>query len=44
MKTKKKKSKPYPQTNQSRICDCWMDVGQCYCDIETKKEEDGKIR
>ena len=26
---------------QTRICDCWLDVGQCQCEI-IKKENEGK--
>tara|TARA_B100001094_G_C17501163_1_gene471109 strand:+ start:184 stop:480 length:297 start_codon:yes stop_codon:yes gene_type:complete len=28
-------------SRQSRICDCWLDVGQCECKI-TNKENEGK--
>lgn len=27
------------QTNQSRICDCWMDCGQCYCEVKNEANE-----
>ena len=27
------------KNKQSRICSCWLDVGQCYCSLKTK---DGK--
>ena len=26
-------------STQSRICSCWLDVGQCYCEID---KEDAK--
>jgi hypothetical protein len=24
---------------QKRICDCWLRVGGCFCDLNTKKDE-----
>jgi hypothetical protein len=29
-----KKSKEIP--NVARICDCWLDVGRCFCDEDDK--------
>lgn len=28
------------ETNQSRICDCWLNVGLCYCTLEHAKDEE----
>ena len=25
-------------SNQSRICSCWLNVGQCYCELETTND------
>ena len=34
------------KSKHSRICSCWLNVGQCYCELDTedaKKKEEKSI-
>ena len=42
MKAESYKKNKYEQSKQSRICDCWLDCGQCYCVIPKKEEDESK--
>lgn len=30
------KKKQIPTVSVARECDCWLDIGRCYCDLESK--------
>ena len=39
MAKKKEVTKKNKQVLQSRICDCWLDIGQCFCDIPKQNKD-----